>query len=316
MRRSHAIWVVLALLLAGCSGQAAIQESDTAEPAAEPVAPGDLAGAEDAAAPADEDISADRAEGGGSSGLTPEGLPLPDVPQTVTGDRIIKEGSVSIEVGEGDFDASYARVIEAARRLGGQVVASSSVTSDEGGTTGSVTVRVPVDRFEDLLIGVGSVGEISSREISAQDVSSEYVDLGSRKRHLQAQEAFYLELLGRAAGVSDAIAVQQQLDGIQSQIEQIQGRLNWLAERSAYSTLTVHLLEPGAALPQTTDPAQRPSLARYWSAAQDGFVNVVGVMLFISVLLAPILIPVGLAVLLWTMARRRQRVGAAAVPAE
>jgi hypothetical protein len=230
----------------------------------------------------------------------------PDTPPITTGERIIKEGTITIEVKDGDFDVAFQQAVSAATRFGGDVIASSSKTDDEGNTSGSVTLRVPVDDFEELMTGVGEIGTVVKRDVGSTDVTAEFTDLESRLRHLQAQERFYLGLLDRAEGVRDAIAVQQQVDGIQSEIEKIQGRLNVLDDRTTYSTLTVMLFEPGLGVPITDeDPETRPTLARYWDTARDAFVNVVGALLVGAVFLAPLLVVLGAGVLLWTALRRR-----------
>lgn len=240
----------------------------------------------------------------GEGGVTDS---LPDTMPPPRGDRVIKEGTIRVEIAEDGFDEAFGRVIDAAARVGGSVLASNTSTHDDGGTSGSVTVRVPVQAFEELLVGMGGIGEIRSRQITAQDVSTEFIDLESRLRHLQAQERFYLELLDRAQVVGDAIAVQQHLDSIQSQIEQVKGRLAYLDERTSYSTLTIELFETGAIVPllETEEPA-RPSLAAAWAQARDAFVQVVGALLVVAFFLAP-LAPLALvAYLLWRSRRSPQ----------
>ncbi len=302
------------LLLGGCSGGAGTSASDSAEEAPADAGGGDLGAPEDgskgialggravsaAEGGADEEVDADAEP--------PEVQELPEGPGLPPGDRIIKEGTISVEVGEGGFDRAFTAVIAAARTYKGDVVASSTSTADNGDTFGSVTVRVPVANFEDLVVGLGDIGAVRNRDVGSQDVSAEFTDLESRLRHLQAQERFYLGLFDRAESVQDAISVQQQLDGIQSQIERLQGRLNFLDDRTSFSTLTVELFEPGAGGPlvEEDEPADRPSLTRYWKTARDAFVNVVGGMLVVFLFLLPLLIPLPVVGALW-MARRRGR---------
>jgi hypothetical protein len=230
--------------------------------------------------------------------------PLPDGVPPPTGERVIKEGTMTVEVGEDEFDAAYARVIDAAARLGGMVIASTSRSIEDGGTSGSITVRVPVEAYEDLLTSVGGIGTVRHRQITAQDVTTEYVDLQSRLRHLEAQEAFYLGLMDRAEVVGDAIAVHQHLNGIQEQMEQVKGRIQYLDARTSFSTLTVELYEPGADTLVVEDEEDRPTLAAYWERARDAFVNAVGGLLIAGMFLAPLLIPALLALAVWRATRR------------
>ncbi len=222
-----------------------------------------------------------------------------------TNERVIREGTISLAVEAGGFDQAYARVVEAARREGGTVVSSTTTARDGGAASGTVTVRVPAERYEDLLLGIAAVGEVRSREITAQDVSAEFVDLQSRQRNLEAQERFYLELLERAEAIPDAIALRQQLDGITASLEQVRGRIAFLDDRTAFSTLTVELAEPDAVVTpvEPADPAQEPRLSRAWRSAGDAFLSVVAAILVTASFLLPILALAGAGWLAWRALR-------------
>ena len=315
MRMRAAVAVLMVLFLAGCAGGGGDAAEDSRDTAARADAP--PAGAPVPApreAPAEMEDSVDGLSAQSSSGDAAADsdtdsveVPLPDTPPITTGERIIKEGTISIEVKAGEFDVAFRQAVDAARRYGGDVVASSTQTDDDGNTSGSVTVRVPVEDFEDLVLGVGEIGTIVKRDVGSTDVTAEFTDLESRLRHLQAQERFYLELLDRAEGVRDAIAVQQQVEGIQSEIEKIQGRLNVLDDRTTYSTLTVALFEPGLGTTITEEEQEtRPTLARYWETARDAFVNVVGALMVGVLFLAPVLVIGAMALLAWMVSRRRR----------
>ncbi len=297
MGRIRAILAVVAVLLAaGCSAE----DGETASSAVE---------AQDAAVEAETQAEADEAGEAAAQPVPPEGgvgEEVPPLPDASGVDRVIKEGTMRLEVGAGGFDASYARVVEAARRLGGSVAASTTRTQeDDGGTSGSVTIRVPVDQYEDLLVQVADIGTVRSRDVTASDVSTEYVDLQARRRNLEAQERFYLGLLERAEGVPDAIAIQQQLTTITEQLEQVKGRIAFLDDRTAFSTLTVELFEPGVVVPLAEDGTTRPSLARFWQLAQDAFVNVIGATLVAAAFLAPIALLGLAAFVVWRITPRR-----------
>ena len=308
--------LLLLLVSAACTGGAEDMadsgeaESTTAR-AESGGAGGEVAreGAGDEAAPAqaaaEGEAAADSAIGG-TAGDEEAALPVGEPISASTGERVIKDGTVTIEVESGRFDTAYAAVIAEARTLGGSVVSSSTSNADDGGNSGSITVRVPVQRYEDLLVGVAEIGEIRQRSISAEDVSTEYVDLQSRQRHLEAQERFYLGLLEEAQDVQDAIAVQQQLDSVQGQLEQVKGRLQYLDERTSFSTLTVELFEPGATLALSEEEASlRPSLSQYWVTAQDAFVNTVGTLLVATTFLLPVALIGAAAAIVWRAVRRR-----------
>lgn len=238
-----------------------------------------------------------------------------------TGERIIKEGTVTIEVVPGDFDAAFGQLIARAQQLGGHVAGSSSASdpaSSEDGealVSGQVTIRVPVRSFEDLLTAVGDAGRIVDRDVTSQDVTAEYTDLESRQRHLQAQERFYLGLLEQAQTVPDAIAVQQQLDGVQGQIEEITGRLNLLGDRSAFSTLTVRIREQGAQAEEIAVEGDEPGgLTPYLEDAADVLVSTVGAIILVATFLAPFAVLALLGYGVWRTVRPRATTHTDAAP--
>ncbi|MEX5713613.1 DUF4349 domain-containing protein, partial [Parafrankia sp. FMc6] len=87
---------------------------------------------------------------------------------------------------------------------------------------------------------------------SSRDVTGEYVDLEARKRALEASRTAYTTLLSNATTVGETLSVQQAIDGVQIQIEQIEGQRMVLADASDLATLTVQIAEDGA------DPAPGP----------------------------------------------------------
>ena len=125
-----------------------------------------------------------------------------------------------------------------AQALGGWVV-SSDRTSMHGG---AVSIRVPAASLEDALSQLEGIAvEVESRTVTSQDVTDQYVDFQSRLVSMRATEGRLLSFLEKATDVEDALDVQKELGELQVQIEEIQGRLNFLAQTSAYSLIEVSL---------------------------------------------------------------------------
>jgi hypothetical protein len=72
-------------------------------------------------------------------------------------------------------------------------------------------------------------------------VTEEFADTEARINNLKATEAQLLKLLERAEEMEDILVVQRELTGVREQIERLQGRLNVLERRSAFSTISVIL---------------------------------------------------------------------------
>ena len=117
----------------------------------------------------------------------------------------------------------------------GGFVANSQTQSGAGtggAPYGSVTLQVPVQSFSAVLrAGAGARQDVERSRRRPPTSPGQYVDLQSRITALQDSRQQYLTILAKATTVGDVLAVQEQLDGIQSQIEQLQGQLQVLSER-------------------------------------------------------------------------------------
>ena len=182
------------------------------------------------------------------------------------------------------------------------VGSSTSVPSGEP-ASGQVTFRVPVDAFEPVLRELKGLGTYRGEKSSTEDVTNQYIDLNGQLAAWRAQERVYLRLLDRARSVTDVIAVQNQLQQVQSNIERLQGQVNYLEDQSSFSTIVLQVSEPGAAGP-AGEPAGR--LARAWATAVNGLGVMAAAVLVGVVWVTPLLVVAGL-VLLGLRALRRPR---------
>jgi hypothetical protein len=105
----------------------------------------------------------------------------------------------------------------------------------------SITVRVPAARFKDVLHAMEKLGEVTGREIQAEDVTDEFFDLGTRLRNARAMRDRLEQLLARANTVEDALKVEQELGRLTGEIERLEGRLKLLRELLAFSTVKLEL---------------------------------------------------------------------------
>jgi len=184
--------------------------------------------------------------------------------------KIVKTGSLDLVVKRHTF-AEAGRDLRAIAEGAGGYVAASATSSHRGTPTGSLTMRVPADRFDDVVIRVGRLGVVSSSDSSSQDVTGEYTDLQARLRAATAEREQILLVLGEARSVPEILQVRDRLDDLQADIEEMQGRLKVLDDQTSLSTLTVSLRETGTASTVPGTPEARTGLAKAWHDAVDGF---------------------------------------------
>lgn len=162
---------------------------------------------------------------------------------------IIKNGEMNLLVA--NTDRAVDQVTDIAVNSGGYIV-SSRTWFDGEFKFATLTMGVPVDQFETVQRQLRAIAAtVLSDTASGQDVSEEYVDLQSRLTNLEATAARIREFLDQAKTVEEALQVNARLTEVENEIEQIKGRMNYLKDRAAFSTIVVNL-EPQRPTPTPT----------------------------------------------------------------
>ena len=218
---------------------------------------------------------------------------------------VIKNANVTVEVERVAEAEATLRV--RAEQLGGYVVSVQTYGSDEE-MISIITFRVPVERFDEALSGVESMARrVLNRSVSGDDVTEEFVDLESRLRNLEATREQLLALLERAQRVEDALQVNQALSDVQGQIEQIQGRMKYLRDSAALSTISAEL-RPVPPQPEIVEENSWQPL-RVAREALGGLVSFAQALAYLGIVLL-VWLPIWLPLILftrWGMRRMRAR---------
>jgi hypothetical protein len=291
--RRVALALIGFLALSGVIGYAATTELFTATDDDGGDAAGEAPAAREEAAGGDMAAAGEAVEAQ-DAGASIAGLPgLPDI-----GSSVIKTARISIEVKEGAFGGAFQAASLVAGTYGGFVQSSSTAGTDV--RSGELVLRVPADRFDDAMADLADLGTVEQQAISGEDVSAQFVDLDARLRTWQAQEAVLLDLMGQSTTIDATIRVQRELQDVQFRIEQIQGQLRLLEDRTDLATIQVSLRETGAPAVAPED-SERPSLVEAWDRALDGFLGVCYAVVVGFGYLVPIAAIAGLA---WIVYRR------------
>jgi hypothetical protein len=132
------------------------------------------------------------------------------------------------------------RITALAERVGGYLVSSEG--GGQSAATGSLTIRVPVGRFEEVRAELRKLGlRVESEKIEAQDVTRQYVDQEANLRNLRAEESQYLAILKQANTVKDMLTVSEKLSEVRGQIEQQQAEFNALSKQTETVAITIAL---------------------------------------------------------------------------
>jgi RNAse (barnase) inhibitor barstar len=103
----------------------------------------------------------------------------------------------------------------------------------------AITIRVPVARFDEAVRRLDAVGDVLQRNVAVEDVTAEYVDMEIRLKNARAVRDRLEKLLEKAATVEESVLLEKELGRVAGEIERIEGRLKFLRDRAAFSTITV-----------------------------------------------------------------------------
>ncbi len=226
--------LLMAVFLAGCGAPAAATMLPPTPAATMTAWMGAYSGAAEQAAPAAAPTAADIYQTG------------PDVVAQSAGyndHMIIKNGDIRLQVK--DTDQSLDGVTQIVTDVRGYVVSSRVWYQDYYGTNykyATLTLGVPVDQFENALRRLrGLAVRVMEDNASGDDVTDQYVDLQSQLTNLEATRDRIKSFLDQAQNVDEALRINQQLSDVEAQIEKIKGQMNYLSNRSAFSTITINL---------------------------------------------------------------------------
>ncbi|MEV3869882.1 DUF4349 domain-containing protein [Streptomyces sp. NPDC049906] len=206
-------------------------------------------------------------EGGGARAEAAEGSPgaadrasgaEPLKPGQLAERKVIRTAELSVRVE--DVSRALATARAAAESVGGMVGEESTERDDEGREHSEVVLRVPQDRYAQVLERLGNTGTVLSRNTSAQDVTEKVVDVETRLKNQRASVARLRELMDRATRISDVVALEGELSSRQAELESLLAQQESLKGRVALATVTLSLTE-GAGREDDGD---------------DGFVDAVG----------------------------------------
>lgn len=151
--------------------------------------------------------------------------------------KIIKNANITLELK--DY-RGYNNSIHAKTKSFGAYIAQEQQNETDDEIINSLTIKVPVDKFDDLVNALPGEGiRIIEKNISTEDVTGEVVNTKARLEAKKQARERYLELLKQAKNMEEILQVQNEINSIQEDIESAAGRVNYLVHASAYSSVNL-----------------------------------------------------------------------------
>lgn len=177
--------------------------------------------------------------------------------QTTDGDPTGQSGSSSAQPSKTERVLVYtARVRMAVFQVQESIEKALKITQDAGGYMSerhedALVIRVPAAKFDEVMEKMLVMGNVLSRHVRVQDVTEEYLDLMLRLKNARLMRDRMAQLLAAAKTVEETLKVEKELNRISTDVERLEGRLKWLRDQVAYSTITIDF---SAQRPTDTSP--------------------------------------------------------------
>jgi len=154
---------------------------------------------------------------------------------------VIKQGSIKLETTQ--YKLCMQKLWPLVKQHGAYTANEQEVRT-QGSASNSLVLKVPVLQFEPLMNAISQLdGTLTEKNITSEDVSSEYVDSKSRAEAKRKLRERYFDLLKQANKMDEILLVQDKIDELQLEMEQSEGRAKFLMTTAAYSTINLVIAE-------------------------------------------------------------------------
>ncbi len=267
------ILAMVAIIAVGCSSKATPQNSAPAAATAPAAPPSPSYGA------ADTITVTSNVKGAASNTYftvaDAETAGVPPVEGTVSR-KVIQTGRMELEVL--DYTEANDEITTLVQGAGGFIESSSSRKNNEGRVYGSLTIRVPQAKFDQLLVDLSKSGKIISNDISGKDVTEQYIDLEARLKNAKTQEERMLAILTKAEKLEDLLRVESELARIRGEVESLQGKFNYLKHSVDLASLTLSIREVDSFTTKVKTPGWD-----IWERIQRAFISSLNMIIDVAV---------------------------------
>jgi len=179
--------------------------------------------------------------------------------------KIVKEASLRFETD--DLNETYNKIQKAITANTGNIL-NDTEGKNYDNISRVLVIKVPGQNFNRFIDAVSKgVSYFDEKQISAEDVTEQYIDLTSRLKTKKKLEERYLQILQKATKVSEILEIEKQISAIREEIEAKEGQLKYLESRVSESTITIEFYKT---IPEK-EGVKISYGSKLWSAIESGF---------------------------------------------
>jgi hypothetical protein len=163
----------------------------------------------------------------------------------VSGERlIIRSGNLLLIVNDTRQSQKAIEDLVAQMANAGAFVVSSSDSYDSASEQPVIDMdlRVPAARFSEVMDRIaGMATRIMNRSESAQDITSQYVDVSAREQELETARQRLLDIMQNAKTTEDLLNAERELSQRDSDLAALKGQMQYLSQSAQLSSINVEL---------------------------------------------------------------------------
>jgi hypothetical protein len=220
--------------------------------------------------------------------------------QPVDKKKIIRDGRLGLKVA--DLEKTKAGIDTLVTVFGGYY-ANESLDNSDYESSYQLKIRIPSVSLDQFILKIETgKGQITYKEVDARDVTAEFIDFETRLANKRSYLKRYNDLLKQAKSVKDILEIEEKTRIIEEEIESSEGRLNYLKDLVAFSTLDLRItkVKEFRFTPKSRDQFTerfKQSLSNGW----NGFID----FLLLLIRLWPFWILVATMILIWKRFKRK-----------
>ena len=133
--------------------------------------------------------------------------------------------------------SEYSGYIQSSNQYGGGIYEYNTLRNCR------YSVRIPADRYEEFMKNVCTLGTVTNRDESMDDITMTYIDMESRLSALEAEHKALVEMLEKSKEMYDVIALHDRLSDITYEIEGYKAQLRKYDDLISYCTVNIYIDE-------------------------------------------------------------------------
>lgn len=155
--------------------------------------------------------------------------------------KVIRDGRMQVNV----KDVGKAKIfVDAVLKKYDARTSGEQFENNDYQSTYYIRIRVPSERLDSMVSDLETIdGTVTSKSIDARDVTEEYIDLETRMKNKRSYLEQYRVILKGAKTTEDILKVSEEIRQIEEELESVQGRLKYLSDQVALSTLELSLIQ-------------------------------------------------------------------------